>query len=66
MMYSFLVVQRRSTAYYGGSGNDVAYLTGQSTDYTFSTVGAPDFRLTHTGTGNANHDFYSIEIVVPL
>ncbi|WP_390517766.1 Ig-like domain-containing protein, partial [Vibrio fortis] len=50
-----------STAYYGGSGNDVAYLTGQSTDYTFSTVGAPDFRLTHTGTGNANHDFYSIE-----
>ncbi|MEF1230095.1 cadherin-like domain-containing protein, partial [Vibrio fortis] len=39
-----------STAYYGGSGNDVAYLTGQSTDYTFSTVGAPDFRSTHTGT----------------
>ncbi|WP_409438340.1 Ig-like domain-containing protein [Vibrio sp. BS-M-Sm-2] len=50
-----------STAYYGGSGNDVAYLAGESTDYTFSTVGAPDFRLTHTGTGNANHDFYSIE-----
>uniref|UniRef100_UPI00076ACBF7 Ig-like domain-containing protein n=1 Tax=Vibrio coralliirubri TaxID=1516159 RepID=UPI00076ACBF7 len=50
-----------STAYYGGSGDDVAYLTGQSTDYTFSTVGAPDFRLTHAGTGNANHDFYSIE-----
>ncbi|MEZ9059811.1 VCBS domain-containing protein, partial [Vibrio pelagius] len=50
-----------STAYYGGSGIDVAYLAGQSTDYTFSTAGAPDFRLTHTGTGNAKHDFYSIE-----
>ncbi|MCG9544750.1 VWA domain-containing protein [Vibrio sp. Isolate33] len=50
-----------STAYYGGSGNDVAYLAGESTNYTFSTVEAPDFRLTHTGTGNANHDFYSIE-----
>jgi VCBS repeat-containing protein len=50
-----------NTAYYGGSGIDVAYLVGQSTDYTFSTVGSPDFRLTHTGTGNAKHDFYSIE-----
>ncbi|MFM2577722.1 Ig-like domain-containing protein [Vibrio fortis] len=50
-----------TTAYYGGAGNDKAYLTGQSTDYTFTTAGSSDYTLIHTGTGNANHDFYSIE-----
>jgi VCBS repeat-containing protein len=50
-----------STAYYGGDGADKAYLNGQSSDYTFTTAGASDYTLVHTGTGNANHDFYSIE-----
>ncbi|MCK8086915.1 cadherin-like domain-containing protein, partial [Vibrio sp. 1CM8B] len=50
-----------TTSYYGGAGTDKAYLTGQSTDYTFTTDGASDYRLIHTGTGNTNHDFYSIE-----
>ncbi|WP_434762800.1 cadherin domain-containing protein [Vibrio fortis] len=50
-----------STAYYGGDGADKAYLSGQSSDYIFTTAGASDYTLVHTGTGNANHDFYSIE-----
>ena len=50
-----------STAYYGGNGTDVAYLVGASADYVFKTEGASDFTLTHSGLGNANHDFYSVE-----
>ncbi|MEL0607209.1 VCBS domain-containing protein, partial [Vibrio echinoideorum] len=50
-----------STAYYGGDGTDVAYLVGSSRDYVFKTEGASDFTLTHSGLGNANHDFYSVE-----
>ncbi|MDH5888961.1 VCBS domain-containing protein, partial [Vibrio splendidus] len=50
-----------STAYYGGNGTDVAYLVGASADYVFKTEGASDFTLIHSGLGNANHDFYSVE-----
>ncbi|MBW3696979.1 VWA domain-containing protein [Vibrio sp. T187] len=50
-----------TTTYYGGAGTDAAYLTGSSADYQFTTVGASDFTLVHSGTGNANHDFYSVE-----
>ncbi|MBE3655342.1 hypothetical protein BOO92_01305 [Vibrio navarrensis] len=50
-----------TTAYYGGNGVDTAYLVGSSSDYQFTTAGSSDFTLIHQGTGNANHDFYSVE-----
>ncbi|MBG0758647.1 hypothetical protein BOO22_04395 [Vibrio cidicii] len=50
-----------TTAYYGGNGVDTAYLVGNSSDYQFTTAGSSDFTLIHQGTGNANHDFYSVE-----
>ncbi|WP_340139067.1 VCBS domain-containing protein [Vibrio vulnificus] len=52
-----------STAYYGGEGNDVAYIPGSINDFELVTTGLPntcDYRLVYTGT-NTNHDFYSIE-----
>ncbi|MCA3882299.1 Ig-like domain-containing protein, partial [Vibrio vulnificus] len=50
-----------TTAYYGGNGVDTAYLVGSSNDYQFTTDGSSDFTLIHQGTGNAHHDFYSVE-----
>ncbi|MDS1781535.1 Ig-like domain-containing protein [Vibrio vulnificus] len=50
-----------TTAYYGGNGVDTAYLVGSSSDYQFTTDGSSDFTLIHQGTGNAHHDFYSVE-----
>ncbi|ELP5729583.1 Ig-like domain-containing protein [Vibrio vulnificus] len=50
-----------STAYYGGSGFDKAYLTGSSSDYSLTLNNYSDFTLIHQGTGNAHHDFYSVE-----
>ncbi|WP_139046593.1 Ig-like domain-containing protein [Vibrio cidicii] len=50
-----------TTTYYGGNGVDTAYLVGSSSDYQFTTAGSSDFTLIHQGTGNANHDFYSVE-----
>ncbi|WP_193264173.1 Ig-like domain-containing protein [Vibrio navarrensis] len=50
-----------STAYYGGIGFDKAYLTGSSSDYSLTLNNYSDFTLIHQGTGNAHHDFYSVE-----
>ncbi|EGR0726451.1 Ig-like domain-containing protein, partial [Vibrio cholerae] len=50
-----------TTTYYGGNGVDTAYLVGSSSDYQLTTAGSSDFTLIHQGTGNANHDFYSVE-----
>ncbi|ENM3940196.1 VWA domain-containing protein, partial [Vibrio cholerae] len=59
---------KATTAYYGGDGQDVAYVPGSMKDFQLVMGGTSnqfDYRLIYTGTNDGSnkpvHDFYSVE-----
>ncbi len=55
---------KATTTYYGGDGQDVAYVPGSMKDFQLVMGGTSnqfDYRLVYKGSNDAIHDFYSVE-----